>query len=125
MGGHGPDMSVAQLIGKGLLAGSIVVAASEIAKKSAVFGALVVSLPLTSILAISALYHDARDASQVADFAESILWLVVPSLALFIVLPLMVRRGWGFEVSLVAGVIATIAAYALGVWSAQMVGGLD
>ena len=118
-------MSVAQLIGKGLLAGSIVVAASEIAKKSAVFGALVVSLPLTSILAMIALYHDTRDASQVADFAESILWLVVPSLALFIVLPIMIRRGWAFEVSLVAGVIATITAYALGVWSAQMVGGLD
>ena len=118
-------MSVAQLIGRGLLAGSIVVAASELAKKSAVFWALVVSLPLTSILAMTALYHDTRDASQVADFAESILWLVVPSLALFIVLPIMIRRGWGFEVSLVAGIIATIAAYALGVWSAQMVGGLD
>ena len=89
-------MSVAQY-GKGLLGGSIVVAASEIAKKSAVFGALVVSLPLTSILAMTALYHDTVDASQVADFAESILWLVVPSLALFIVLPIMIGRGWAFE----------------------------
>ena len=49
-------MSVAQLIGRSLLVGSIVVAASELAKKSAVFGALVVSLPLTSILAMTALY---------------------------------------------------------------------
>ena len=73
---------------------------------------------------MTALYHDTRDASQVADFAESILWLVLPSLSLFIVLPIMIRRGWGFEVSLVVGVIATIAAYALGVWSAQMVGEL-
>jgi len=73
---------------------------------------------------MTALYHDTRDASQVADFAESILWLVLPSLSLFIVLPIMIRRGWGFEVSLMVGVIATIAAYALGVWSAQMVGEL-
>ena len=51
-------MSMTQLIGKGLLAGSIVVAASEIAKRSALFGALVVSLPLTSILAMMALYQD-------------------------------------------------------------------
>ena len=117
-------MSVAQLIGRSLLAGSIVVAASELAKKSAVFGALVVALPLPSLLALTALYYDTRDASQVADFAESILWLVIPSLALFIVLPIMIRRGWGFEVSLAAGVIATIAAYALGVWSAQVIGEL-
>lgn len=118
-------MSIAQLIGKGLLAGSIVVAASEIAKKSAVFGALVVSLPLTSILAMTALYHDTRDAAQVADFAESILWLVLPSVSLFIVLPIMIRRGWGFELALLAGVLATIAAYAVGVWSAQSMSGLD
>ena len=118
-------MSVAQLIGRGLLAGSIVVAASELAKKSAVFGALVVSLPLTSILAMTALYHDTQDASQVADFAESILWLVVPSLMLFIILPVMIRRGWGFEVSLAVGVVATLVAYGLGVWSTHAIGGLD
>ena len=117
-------MSVAQLIGRGLLAGSIVVAASELAKKSAVFGALVVSLPLTSILAMTALYHDTRDAAQVADFAESILWLVLPSVSLFIVLPIMIRRGWGFEVSLAAGVLATLVAYGIGVWSAQSIGDL-
>ena len=86
-------MSVAQLIGKGLLAGSIVVAASELAKKSAVFGALVVSLPLTSILAMTALYHDTRDASQVADFAESIVWLVKPSVPLFVDRQVLVMIG--------------------------------
>ena len=88
-----------QLIGKGLLAGAIVVAASEIAKRSALFGALVVSLPLTSILAMVALFQDTRDADLVADFAESIIWLVIPSLVLFVVLPIMIRRGWSFEVS--------------------------
>ena len=114
-----------QLIGKGLLAGSIVVAASEIAKRSALFGALVVSLPLTSILAMVALFQDTRDADLVADFAESIIWLVIPSLVLFVVLPIMIRRGWSFEVSLLVGVLATMVAYALGVWSAQSISGLD
>ena len=118
-------MSMTQLIGKGLLAGSIVVAASEIAKRSALFGALVVSLPLTSILAMVALFQDTRDADLVADFAESIIWLVIPSLVLFVVLPMMIRRGWSFEVSLLVGVLATMAAYALGVWSAQSISGLD
>ena len=118
-------MSMSQLIGKGLLVGSIVVAASEIAKRSALFGALVVSLPLTSILAMVALFQDTRDADLVADFAESIIWLVMPSLVLFVVLPIMIRRGWSFEVSLLAGVLATMAAYALGVWSAQSISGLD
>ena len=89
------------------------------------FGALVVSLPLTSILAMMALYQDTRDAELVADFAESMVWLVIPSLALFVVLPVLLRRGWGFEVALLAGILATITAYAVGVWSAQSISGLD
>ena len=117
-------MSVAQLIGKGLLAGTIVAAASEIAKRSAIFGALVVSIPLTSILAMTALYHETGDTQKVVDFSESVLGLLIPSLALFVVLPFMIRRGWGFEISLVTGILATLAAYAIGVWSAQSIGGL-
>ena len=85
-----------QLIGKGLLAGSIVVAASEIAKRSALFGALVVSLPLTSILAMMALYQDTRDAELVANFAESIVWLGNTFARSFCCPAGVVKEGLGF-----------------------------
>ena len=98
------------------------VTASEIAKRSAVFGALVISLPLASIMSMTWLYNDTQDTAQVADFAESILWLVIPSMLLFVILPFLLRRGWGFESSMAVGIIATILAYGIGVWAAQAVG---
>ena len=115
-------MTWMSLVGKGLFSGAVIVAASEIAKRSTAFGALVVSLPLTSIMAMLVLYQDTQDTAQIADFAEGILWLVLPSLVLFVVLPSMLRRGYGFEIAMAAAILATIAAYAIGIWAAQSYG---
>ena len=103
------------LLGKGLFSGAVIVAASEIAKKSTIFGALVISLPLASIMSITWLYNDTKDKSQVADFAESILWLVIPSMVLFLILPVLLRRDWEFEYAMAAGVALTIVTYAAGI----------
>ena len=105
--------------GKGLLSGAIVVTASEIAKKSSIFGALIVSLPIISILSLFWLYNDTKDTAKVADFAEGILWLVIPALSLFIILPYLLRRDWSFEAAMAVGIIATIVAYAIGVYVAN------
>ena len=110
------------LAGKGLFSGAVIVTASEIAKRSAVFGALVISLPLASIMSMTWLYNDTEDTAQVADFAESILWLVIPSMLLFLILPFLLRRGWGFETSMALGIVATIVAYGAGIWAAQAFG---
>ena len=117
-----PIMDWVNLAGKGLFSGAVIVTASEIAKRSAVFGALVISLPLASIMSMTWLYNDTEDTAQVADFAESILWLVIPSMLLFVMLPFLLRRGWGFEAAMAAGIVATIIAYGLGIWAAQSFG---
>ncbi len=72
---------------KVLLTSVLVVASSEAAKRSSLLGAIIVSLPLTSILALSWLYADTRDPEKVAALASNIFWMVLPSLALFIALP--------------------------------------
>jgi|TARA_B110000014_G_scaffold231973_1_gene194375 uncharacterized membrane protein (GlpM family) len=115
-------MSWVSLVGKGLFSGAVIVTASEIAKRSATFGAMVVSLPLASIMAMSILYQDTRDTAQVADFAEAIVWLMIPSLVIFLVTPWMLRRDYGFEVSMGTGIVCTIILYAIGAWAAQSIG---
>ena len=112
-------MAWLEWLGKGVLSGVIVVTASEIAKKSSIFGALIVSLPLVSILSLFWLYNDTKDTAKVADFAEGILWLVIPALSLFIILPYLLRRDWSFEAAMAVGIIATIIAYAIGVYVAN------
>jgi hypothetical protein len=111
-------MAWLEWLGKGVLSGVIVVTASEIAKKSSIFGALIVSLPLVSILSLFWLYNDTKDTAKVADFAEGILWLVIPALSLFIILPYLLRRDWSFEAAMVVGIIATMIAYSIVVYVA-------
>ncbi|HKE48520.1 MAG TPA: DUF3147 family protein [Rhodanobacteraceae bacterium] len=99
------------LVVKVLLTAIIVVAVSELAKRSTLAGALLASLPLTSLLALIWLYLDTGSATQAADLARGIFWLVLPSLAFFVVFPLGVRVGWGFWTALGAGIAATLVAY--------------
>jgi len=107
------------LIAKGIFSGAVVVIASEVAKKTAVFGALITSIPIISVLSLTWLYEDTKDTAQVADFAESILWLILPSTLLFILLPYLLRQGWSFENSMLTGITATILAYGIGIFLAS------
>ena len=116
---YSQNMNWLGLIAKGIFSGAVVVIASEVAKKTAVFGALITSIPIISVLSLTWLYEDTKDTAQVADFAESILWLVLPSTLLFILLPYLLRQGWSFENSMLTGITATILAYGIGIFLAS------
>lgn len=94
-----------------LITALLVGAISELGRRSSFAAALLASLPLTSLLAIMWLYRDTGDAVLAAQMARGIFWLVLPSLALFLVFPLGVKAGWGFWPALAAGAAATLAAY--------------
>ena len=57
------------------------------------------------------LYLDTGDAEKVARLSTGIFWLVLPSLALFIALPLLLRAGWPFAASLFASAALTVCCY--------------
>ena len=77
------------------------------------------------LISIIWLYNDTKDTAKVADFSEGILWLVLPSLLLFMILPYLLRRDWSFEAALALGIFATIIAYVIGAYAAQQYGGLS
>ena len=89
----------------------LVVAIAEISKRSSFIGALLASVPLVSVLAMIWLYIDTRDAARVASLASGIFWLVLPSLALFVTLPLMLKQGFNFYLSMGASILITIGCY--------------
>lgn len=93
------------------LSAAVIVAVSEIAKRSTFLGGLLASLPLTSLLAFVWLWQETRDAQKIAALSTSILWLVLPSLVLFLVLPLLLKRGMSFYPALGISTAATLAAY--------------
>src|ERR1035437_2413629 len=93
---------------KCILSGIIIAVVSEVAKRSPAFGALIVSLPLVSLLGILWLWRDTGDAERIASHAESTFWYVLPSLPMFLVLPAMLRAGVGFWSSMGASCVLTI-----------------
>src|SRR5882724_5564542 len=107
---------------KVLVSALVIAAAAELAKRQAWLGALIASLPLTPILAMIWLWRDGTQPAQIAAFANGILWLVLPSLLLFIVLPAMLHAGFGFWTSLGAGCAATVAGYGLTLFALRVWG---
>ena len=99
------------LILKALLSGAIIAAVSEIAKRSPTFGALVVSLPLMSLLAFIWFWQDRHDTENVAALSQSTFWFVLPSLPMFLVFPMMLRNGIGFWIALGLSCTLTVALY--------------
>lgn len=89
----------------------LIVAISEISKRSSLLGALLASIPLVSVLAMIWLYIDTKDVDRVGALASSIFWLVLPSLALFIALPLLLKQGYNFYLSMGASITITIGCY--------------
>ena len=89
----------------------IIVLVSEIAKRHSGFAALVASLPLTSLLAMIWMHFDGAESTQIAELSGQIFWLVLPSLLLFFLLPLLLKQGIGFWLSISFSIAATVACY--------------
>lgn len=96
---------------KVLITAVLVVAISEIGKRSSALGAIIASLPLTSLLAFVWLYGETGDTEKIAALSLSIFWYVLPSLVLFIAMPVMLRGGWSFWPALAVACGLTFAAY--------------
>lgn len=111
-----------QLIVKAAISGVLVAIVAEVSKRFPGIGGLVASLPLVSVLAMIWLWHDTGDSERLADHAIGTLWFVLPSLPMFVLIPSMLRRGFGFWSSLSAGCLLTIALYALMVVLAPRIG---
>jgi len=101
---------------KVILSAVIIVVVSEVAKRSSVFGALIASLPLTSLLAIIWLYLDTGETAKVSGLASGILWLIIPSLLFFVALPLLLRAGVNFWISLLISCLITATGYGVTTW---------
>lgn len=107
---------------KALLSGMLVALISEVARRSPGWGGLLASLPLTSLLAMLWLWRDTGDPVRVAELSMGAFWFVIPSLPLFLMVPVMLRAGVGFWLALGIAVTVTLALYASMFWAAPRFG---
>ena len=89
----------------------IIVAVSEIAKRNTGIGALLASLPLTTLLAIVWMQIEDSPTVQIAELVDQVFWLVLPSLLFFLIFPLLLKQGINFWLSLFLASTTTVTAY--------------
>jgi hypothetical protein len=110
------------LIARALLSGAMIVAIAEIGKRLPALGALVASLPLVSVLGMILLWQARPDAENMAVHAQATFWYVLPSLPMFLLIPVLLRHGIGFWPSLGLGCLMTVCLYLAMVHIGQRMG---
>jgi uncharacterized membrane protein (GlpM family) len=95
---------------KVLISAILIVAISELSKKSSLLGAILASIPLVSVMAFIWLYVDTKNIDAISKLSISIFWLVIPSLVLFVSLPILLKFT-NFYLALLGAMVLTIIAY--------------
>lgn len=102
---------MAYYITKLIITTLLIVLISEIAKRSSLAGALLAAIPLVSILAMTWMYIDTDSSSHAVEFSNRIIWLIVPSITLFIAFPILIKKGLSFYPSMGISIVLTVFAY--------------
>jgi len=94
----------------------MILAVSEVSRKSPRLGALLLTLPLVSILAFGAAWSRDHDVKSLSQMARETLILVPLGLPFFVPLAFAERLGLGFWNAIIFGLI--LASTTIGLWLA-------
>lgn len=92
---------------KVLLTAIIILFVNKIQLFSDKLSALLIALPLTSLLAMIWMWQGGQPSTKIAGHAEGTFWFVLPTLPMFLILPWMLRHGWSFWPALAANCALT------------------
>lgn len=99
--------------GKIGLTALIIFAVVQVSERNTLLAAVLASIPIVSVLAMMWMNHEGQSTEEISGFAKDIVWLLLPSLLMFIVMPILIERGWEFYPALGAGLGTTIIGYFL------------
>lgn len=94
-----------------IISALIIFIASEIAKKDTLVGAIIVSLPMISLLSIIWIYVETRDIERIISFSYSVFSMIIPSLSFFLTLPYFLKKNISFSISLMLSIVIMIVLY--------------
>ncbi len=95
-------------LAKLLLSALVIVIVTKIQLVNDRLSALLIALPLTSLVAMIWMHGTGQSSQRLANHSEGTFWFVLPTLPMFLVLPWMLRSGWGFWPALLANCVMTV-----------------
>lgn len=109
-------------IAKALISGILIAIVSEVAKRQPGLGALIASLPLISVIGMIWLWQEKPDVANMAEHSTATFWYVLPSLPMFLLISMLLNRGWPFWMALTLGCMLTIVLYLAMIWGLARIG---
>lgn len=106
------------IIAKYAITAAVVVLVSEVAKRSDRLGAVLASLPIVTLLALTWLYIEKQPAEKIANHAWYTFWYVMPTLPMFLLFPRLFTR-FGFWPALGLSALVTIVCFVLFAWAVR------
>lgn len=100
------------LVAKYLVTALVVVAVSEVARRSARLGGLVGAIPLVTVLALIWMQFEGQPQQRIASYAGYTFWYVLPTLPMFLVFPVLLPR-LGFWLTLLSCIALAIVCFGL------------
>ncbi|RVT47488.1 DUF3147 family protein [Rubrivivax albus] len=97
---------------KYLVTAAVVVAVSEVARRSDRLGAFIAALPLVTVLVLVWLQVEGQSNEKIGNHAYYTFWYVLPTLPMFLAFPWLLQR-LGFWFALATGVVITVATFAM------------
>ncbi|MEM9015485.1 MAG: DUF3147 family protein [Verrucomicrobiota bacterium] len=101
-----------------LLSAGLIYVVNEIvvAKSRPMLGSMIASLPLVSLITLVWIWGAMKDSpaertERLAEHSMGVFWFVLPSLPMFLIFPMLLRRGISFWPSLLLCCFITMALY--------------
>jgi hypothetical protein len=91
-----------------IISATIIAVSTELAKRHATLGGLILSLPLTSLLAYLIMGYENADVKTLTSYARSTLIFVPVSLIFFLPFALPIFDEWSFLLKFISGLSALI-----------------
>ena len=91
-----------------LVTAAIIVIVNKVQLFNDRISALLIALPFTSIIAMVWMHQARQSPERIANHAEGTFWFVLPTLPMFLIMPWMLRHGWGFWATLAVNCLLTI-----------------
>ena len=100
----------------------VVVLVAEIAKRSSLLAGLIVSIPLTTFLALIWLYWETKDIQKIINLSNSTLLMLIPSCTFFVFFPILLKFNISFSLSIISSILLTATCYLIFIYILQKFG---
>ena len=96
---------------KTLTTALIIAGVSELSKRFTFLASLLTALPLMSFLIFLWMFIEQKDVQKISTVSREVFFLVIPSLAFFLILPFLLKRGLNFYLAMGLGSMTTFIVY--------------